>query len=90
MAQPIAMYHGRAIALSLGNYAFGTLGRFSSRVEPELLDVGLLALAHARRCPGGGAAFDRLELVPLGVHNDRVRYRPEPLTGRELTTRSPA
>ncbi|HEX6836699.1 MAG TPA: CapA family protein, partial [Polyangia bacterium] len=86
VAQPVAMYRGRAIVLSLGNYAFGTPGRFFRRADPDLFDLGLLALAHARRCPSGGAAFDRLELVPLAVHNERVRYRPEPLAGRELAT----
>ena len=86
VAQPIAMYRGRAIALSLGNYAFGTPGRFFRRADRDLFDLGLIALAHARRCPSGGAAFDRLELVPIAVHNERVRYRPEPLAGRELAT----
>jgi len=85
VAHPIALYRGHAIALSLGNYAFGTPGRFYRRSDPDMLDLGLLALAHARRCPGGGAAFDRLELVPLAVHNERVRYRPEPLVDAELT-----
>ena len=85
VAHPIAMYRGRAIALSLGNYAFGTPGRFFRRADPDMLDLGLFAVAHARRCPSGGAAFDRLELVPLAVHNERVRYRPEPLAGSELT-----
>ena len=85
VAHPIAMYQGRAIALSLGNYAFGTPGRFFRRADPDIFDLGLLALAHARRCPSGGAAFDRLELVPMAVHNERVRYRPEPLAGKELT-----
>jgi poly-gamma-glutamate synthesis protein (capsule biosynthesis protein) len=86
VAQPVALYRGRAIVLSLGNYAFGTPGRFFRRVDPDMLDLGLFAVAHARRCPAGGAAFDRLELVPLAVHNERVRYRPEPLTGAELTS----
>jgi poly-gamma-glutamate synthesis protein (capsule biosynthesis protein) len=85
VAHPIAMYRGRAIVLSLGNYAFGTPGRFFRRADPDMFELGLLAVAHARRCAGGGAAFDRLELVPLAVHNERVRYRPEPLVGAELT-----
>jgi capsule synthesis protein PGA_cap len=85
VAHPVAVYRGRAIALSLGNYAFGTPGRFSARdPAPDIFGVGLLAVAHARRCAAGGAAFDRLELVPIAVHNQRVRYRPEPLHGREL------
>jgi hypothetical protein len=84
VAHPVAVYRGRAIALSLGNYAFGTPGRFAAREPPDVFGVGLLAVAHARRCPAGGAAFDRLELVPLAVQNQRVRYRPEPLHGPEL------
>ncbi len=85
VAHPVAMYRGRAILLSLGNFAFGTLGRFPERdPAPDVFGVGLLALAHARRCAQGGAAFDRLELVPVAVHNQRVRYRPEPLHDAEL------
>jgi gamma-polyglutamate biosynthesis protein CapA len=89
VAQPVALYRGRAIALSLGNYAFGTPGRFPRDPDPDMLDVGLLAIAHARRCSGGGAAFDRLELVPIAVHNERVKYRPEPLAGLELAAALP-
>ena len=57
------------VALSLGNYAFGTAGR------PEL-DVGLLlrATVRARR-------LARLELIPIDVQNRRVGYRPTPLGG---------
>jgi poly-gamma-glutamate synthesis protein (capsule biosynthesis protein) len=85
VAHPVAVYRGRAIALSLGNYAFGTPGRFPARdPAPDIFGVGLLAVAHARRCAAGGAAFDRLELVPIAVHNQRVRYRPEPLHGPAL------
>ena len=81
---PIALYRGRAIVLSVGNYAFGTQGRFFRRAHADLFDIGLIAIAHARRCDGGGAAFERLELVPLAVHNERVNFRPEPLQGAEL------
>lgn len=85
VAHPVALYRGRPILLSLGNYAFGTLGRFAPRdPAPDIFGVGLLAVAHARRCASGGAAFDRLELVPIAVHNQRVHYRPEPLHGPEL------
>ena len=83
VAQPVALYRGRAILLSLGNYAFGTPGRFDRFHADDALDIGLLAVAHARRCDVG-AAFDRVELVPLVVHNDRVNYRPELLAGAEL------
>jgi gamma-polyglutamate biosynthesis protein CapA len=84
VAHPIAMYRGRAIVLSLGNYAFGSQGRFFWRSDHDMLEVGLFAIAHARRCAGGGAAFDRLELMPLAVHNERVHFRPEPIYGVEL------
>jgi poly-gamma-glutamate synthesis protein (capsule biosynthesis protein) len=77
VAHPIASFGGRAIVLSLGNYAFGTEAN-------DKLDYGLLAFARARRCPGGGAAFERVEIVPLAVQNGRVQYRPEPLIGPEL------
>ena len=82
VAHPVALHRGRAILLSIGNYAFGTVGRFD---EPggERSAVGLLARAHARRCPAGGAAIDRLELLPLAVQNERVHFRPEPLAGAE-------
>lgn len=83
VAQPVAMWRGRPILLSLGNYAFGTPGRFGRFRAADALDVGLLAVAHARRCDVG-AAFDRVELVPIVVHNERVRFRPEPLAGDEL------
>ncbi len=77
VAHPIMRWHGRAVVLSLGNYAFGT------RARPSL-DYGLLATARARRCPSGRALFERVEIVPLAVQNERVRYRPEPLVGDEL------
>ncbi len=77
VAHPLMMWHKKPIVLSLGNYAFGTEARPS-------LDYGLLAIARARRCADGGAAFERVEIVPLAVQNRRVRYRPEPLHDAEL------
>ena len=79
VAHPILRWKGKPVLLSIGNYAFGTRARAE-------LDYGLLALARARRCPGGGAAFERVEIVPLAVQNERVRYRPERLVGSELQT----
>ena len=59
VAHPVdGLYGGVPILLSLGNYAFGTPGRFHRRADPDVLDLGLCAVAHACRCPGGGAAFD--------------------------------
>jgi hypothetical protein len=66
------LHRGRPIALSVGNYTFGTPGRPS-------LDYGLLLFAHAT-----GRRFDRVELVPLAVYNGRVEYQPVPLAGDEL------
>lgn len=83
VAHPVGLYRGRAILFSLGNYAFGTPGRFEID-RGDVFNVGLLARAHARKCPGGGAALDRLELVPLAVQNERVHFRPEPLAGVAL------
>ncbi|HWE30296.1 MAG TPA: CapA family protein, partial [Polyangia bacterium] len=77
VAHPLMMWHKKPIVLSLGNYAFGTEARPS-------LDYGMLAVAHARRCGNGSAAFDRVEIVPLAVQNRRVNYRPEPLHDAEL------
>jgi poly-gamma-glutamate synthesis protein (capsule biosynthesis protein) len=77
LAHPLMIWRGRAVALSLGNYAFGTQAR-------PTLDYGLVAIARARRCDDGHAAFERMEIVPLAVQNERVHYRPEPLQGAEL------
>jgi poly-gamma-glutamate synthesis protein (capsule biosynthesis protein) len=84
VAHPVAMWRGRPILLSLGNYAFGTPGRFGDHPLDDTLDVGLLALVHARRCTVG-VVFDRVDLLPINVQNDRVNFRPEPLYGAALS-----
>ena len=71
VAHPVALYKGRPILLSLGNYAFGTPGHWE-------LDYGLLAFLHIR-----GKKLDRVELVPLAVQNSRVHFQPQPLQGEE-------
>lgn len=75
VAHPVALYRGKPILLSLGNFAFGTFGHTE-------LDYGQLALVHARRCRQG-ARFDRVEIEPLAVQNRRVNFRPMPLRGAE-------
>jgi poly-gamma-glutamate synthesis protein (capsule biosynthesis protein) len=72
VAHPVAVYHGKPILLSLGNYAFGTPGK-------EWLHLGWLANAviHAKK-------LQRVELIPIDVQNRRVFFRPEPLAGNEL------
>jgi len=72
VAHPVAMWRGRPILLSIGNYAFGTPGR-------NQLDYGWLATAHVR-----GQRIDRVELVPIDVQNSRVFFRPGFLDGVEL------
>jgi poly-gamma-glutamate synthesis protein (capsule biosynthesis protein) len=72
VAHPVAMYAGKPILLSLGNWAFGTPGQSE-------LDYGLLAFAHVR-----AKKLAQLELVPIAVQNRKVGYRPEPLHDQEL------
>lgn len=72
VADPLMMHRGRPIVLSLGNYAFGTPG------FPEL-DYGWLALARI-----AGRRLERLEIIPLNVQNQEVRFRPRPLPEAEL------
>jgi poly-gamma-glutamate capsule biosynthesis protein CapA/YwtB (metallophosphatase superfamily) len=71
IAHPVALYKGRPILLSIGNFAFGTPGH-------PMLDYGWLALFHA-----ADKRLDRVELVPLEVQNARVEFRPRPLDGDE-------
>jgi poly-gamma-glutamate synthesis protein (capsule biosynthesis protein) len=71
VGHPVALHNGKPILLSLGNYVFGTLGK-------RWLDYGWLATAHL-----SGKKLDRIELVPIAVQNDRIRYRPFPLDGDE-------
>ena len=72
VAHPIAIHEGRPIALSIGNYAFGTQGR-------ESLHDGLMLFAEI-----DGKRLDRIELVPIDVQNRRVGYQPRPLVGAAL------
>jgi poly-gamma-glutamate synthesis protein (capsule biosynthesis protein) len=72
IAHPLMAYEGKPIALSVGNYAFGTQG------HDELSD-GLLVFAEIE-----DRRLDRIELVPIDVQNRRVDYQPHPLTGTAL------
>ena len=72
VAHPAMVYRRKPILLSLGNYAFGTPG------HPEL-DYGWLAEVHLHE-----KTIERIELIPLAVQNDRVKFRPELLRGDEL------
>lgn len=72
VAHPVALYKGKPILLSLGNYAFGTPGHAD-------LDYGWLAQVHLT-----GKKLDRVELIPLAVQNSRVQFQPRLLDGGEL------
>jgi Bacterial capsule synthesis protein PGA_cap len=75
VAHPVAMHRGRPILLSIGNYAFGTPGRFGVAVA-HAFDFGLLARARI-----ASRRLDRVELIPLAVDNRVVAFRPAPLDG---------
>lgn len=72
IAHPLAAWRGRPIALSVGNFAFGTYG-------PDDLEEGLLLFAEIE-----GKRLDRVELLPIDVQNRRVGFQPRPLTGVAL------
>jgi poly-gamma-glutamate capsule biosynthesis protein CapA/YwtB (metallophosphatase superfamily) len=70
--QPVALHRGRPVVYSLGNYAFGTIGRASMRygmAASLLLSKGKLA---------------RLEFIPLLTQNRIVNYQPRVPSGRDL------
>lgn len=69
---------GRSLILySLGNYAFGTIGR-------DTLRVGFLArLSIQPRTPEESARITDVELLPLLTQNRMVNYQPRPLRPEE-------
>ncbi len=71
-SHPIALHHGRPIALSLGNYVFGTPGH-------RELGVGQMLFVTL-----DGKKLSRLEVLPIDVQNDRVAFVPRPLVGPAL------
>ncbi len=72
VAHPLTLHRGRPIALSIGNYAFGTPGHGE-------LDYGQLLYAEIE-----GRRLARIEVVPIAVQNQRVAFQPQPLAGPEL------
>jgi poly-gamma-glutamate synthesis protein (capsule biosynthesis protein) len=68
--QTIDVYKGRPIFYSLGNFAFG------SKPERSIFE----GLAVRVRLGATTADRDDVELLALDVDNDRVRYRPRPLS----------
>ncbi len=68
--QGMELYQGKLIAYSLGNFAFGSRSRKCTEsviLKTEFDSTGL----------------KRIELVPLCVDNNRVFFRPTPLSGPE-------
>ena len=72
VSHPIALHHGRPIALSLGNFVFGTPGH-------RELDVGQMLFVAL-----DGKKLSRLEVLPIDVQNARVAFVPRPLVGAAL------
>jgi poly-gamma-glutamate capsule biosynthesis protein CapA/YwtB (metallophosphatase superfamily) len=69
---PVAVYKGKPIIYSLGNYAFGTPGQ-------QWLRYGLVARLHV----AADKRLRQVELVPLLIQNRIVNFRPEVLDGSE-------
>ncbi len=70
--QPVAIYRERPIVYSLGNYAFGTIGRASMRYGM----AASLLLSEGEMI--------RLEFTPLMTQNRIVKYQPRIPTGKDL------
>jgi poly-gamma-glutamate capsule biosynthesis protein CapA/YwtB (metallophosphatase superfamily) len=68
--QPVGVFRGKPIVYSLGNFAFGTIGRSSMR-------FGMGAALHVEEGRIAG-----LELLPLLTQNRIVEYRTRPPGGR--------
>ena len=74
VAQGIEIYKGKPILYSLGNFTFGTPGRFPKGEQ------GYGMVARYRICDGRIASV-AADLI--GVNNKRVRYRPRPIEAEE-------
>jgi len=70
--QPVALYRGRPVIYSLGNYAFGTIGRASMRYGM----AASLSLSEGR--------LTRVEFIPLLTQNRIVSYQPRVPSGKDL------
>jgi poly-gamma-glutamate capsule biosynthesis protein CapA/YwtB (metallophosphatase superfamily) len=76
IAQPVVWLDGVPVLYSLGNAAFGTLGRFGEDQPP----YGLVAVADVRPHRVVG-----LDLHLIHVDNRVVRYQPRPADGPEAS-----
>jgi hypothetical protein len=69
VAQPVASVRGMPVVYSLGNFVFGTPGRFSAAFP----GVGLIATTEL-----GAGGFEALRLRCIRTDNDEVRFQPRP------------
>ncbi|MDP7114477.1 MAG: CapA family protein [Myxococcota bacterium] len=74
VAQGIEIYEGKPILYSLGNFTFGTSGRFPKGRQ------GYGMVARYRLCDGRVA---NVAVDLIGVNNKLVRYRPAPIAADE-------
>ncbi len=70
--QPVEVYKGRPIVYSLGNWAFGTIGKKTMR-------FGMGAALHVE-----GGRLRRIEIIPLLTQNRIVEYQVRLPEGDEL------
>jgi len=75
--QPVAMFGDMPVLYSLGNFVFGTQGRFQK--DGATFDpYGLIAKTFV-----GPTGFERIELRCILVDNLKVKYRPRPCSAEE-------
>lgn len=74
IAQGVGVVDGMPVVYSLGNFAFGTAGRFSEAAP----GYGLVARTFL-----GPEGFTGIELTCILTDNDRVQFQPRPCPGVE-------
>jgi poly-gamma-glutamate synthesis protein (capsule biosynthesis protein) len=83
IAQPVAVHGKTTVLYSLGNYAWGAIGR-------STLQIGLLARVHISPRRGTTPAKVRLvELIPIRTQNRVTSYSPRPLVPTEMSLLAP-
>jgi poly-gamma-glutamate synthesis protein (capsule biosynthesis protein) len=75
--QPVEFIDGVPVLYSLGNFTFGTPGRFAKDGVPG---HGLIA-----RTVFGRSGLTTVALAPIATDNRVIGYRPRPCRGREAT-----
>jgi hypothetical protein len=75
VVQPIAMVRGMPVAYSIGNFVFGSPGRFES--------YGTKGYGLALRLDLGTTHKSRISATCLATDNSKVDYQPRPCTAAE-------